>query len=61
MLGGHLYNFCHFVAHGSEQMSSICIYVLLKTRAISIINNELDPTTVFPFGVDHQVLNVSRD
>ena len=39
MLGGHLYNFCRFVACGSEQMSSNCIYVLPKTRSISIINN----------------------
>ena len=36
-------------------------YVVPNTRPIPIIYNKLDLMTVFPFGIDHQALSVSRD
>ena len=47
--------------HSCEQILLNCIYVLPNTRSIPIRHNLLDPTTVFPFRVNHQELDVSRD
>ena len=38
MLGGHLYNFCRFVACGSEQMSSNCIIICATKDKVYIYN-----------------------
>ena len=55
---GHILPLC---VCGSEQISLNCIYVLLNTKSISMMNTQLDPISVFPFGFDLQALNVSRD
>ena len=50
-LGGEHYTYCRFLPCGSEQISSNCIYVLPNPRSIRIINNKLDPLTLFRFGL----------
>ncbi len=58
-------NFTHIagclLACGSEQISLNCIYFQPNIRSVPIMNISIDPITVFPFEVDHQALNVSRD
>ena len=50
-LGGQLHAYCCFVPCGNEQILQNCIYIPPNIRSIHIINNKLDPMTVFPFGL----------
>ena len=51
MLGGQpcAYCDCHFMSYGSKQILLNYIYFQPNIRLIPIMNNKLNPITVFPF------------
>ena len=55
MLGGHFFIHYRFVPRRRAN------FVELYIRAAKHKVNTYDPITMFPFGADHEVLNVSRD
>ena len=62
MLGGTFTDITALcLVEASKCLQIVCTNLLPNIRSIPIMNTQLDLITVFPFGVDHQALNVSRD